>query len=122
MSDLVGYQGRASDHTFVFRTTSGTAIDISSYKLKFSVVADREATSSLFELSNTAGGGGDTEIEFTTDGTDGSFIVHVGASDTTSLEMKTYVWEIIYQIGSNDPKKMGEGRFVVKESWATAFS
>ena len=95
-------QDRHIDPEFTYKE-DGSAVDISGAELTFSVFSSRSAISATFTKQNTAGGGGDDEISWVTDGSDGKFYVHILPADTTSLSTTVnYHWEIKMTLSSKD--------------------
>lgn len=68
--------------------------DISLASLIFIVTLSIKTPIILIEKKNTAALGGDDEISWFTNGTDGAFYVHLIASDTLNLSAGKYQWEI----------------------------
>lgn len=91
-------QGNDLDPEFTYKLNS-VAQDISTGELTFVLKEDEYATTELVRLENTAAGGGDDEISWITDGTDGQFYVHLSSSLTASLDEGDYWWEIELIIG-----------------------
>jgi len=88
------YKGNNLDPKFTYKL-NGTAQDISTAKLYFTLSDDEYGTTVLFTLKNTAAGGDDTQISWVTDGKDGAFYVHLLPTHTENLlENKKYLWEI----------------------------
>ncbi len=87
------FKGNHLDPKFTYKLNS-VAQDISSAALTFALMTSEYDNTVLFERKNNAAGGGDTEISWVSDGTNGEFYVHIIPTNTSTLEEGTYWWEI----------------------------
>lgn len=92
-SPFVMFKGNNIDPKFTYKLNS-VAQDISSAALTFALMVSEYDTTLLFERKNTAGSGGDDEISWVSDGTNGEFYVHIIPTNTSTLDEGTYWWEI----------------------------
>lgn len=92
-SPFVMFKGNHIDPKFTYKL-NGVAQDISSAALTFALMVSEYDTTVLFERKNTAASGGDDEISWVSDGTNGEFYVHIIPTNTSTLDEGTYWWEI----------------------------
>jgi len=79
------YQGNNKNWLVTVKDELGAVRDISSAEITFSVKENIDDVSHIFQRQNTAAGGGDTEIAWVTDGTDGKFKVLLIPANTDSI-------------------------------------
>jgi len=85
--------------------------DYTSHKLYFTVKADRVLTSVRYiDLANTLGGGSDTQIKATYDGTYTTITVFIQPLHTQNLTQKQLVYDIVADDGS-EPVTLFDGYF-----------
>lgn len=79
----------------------GVPIPIQSSEITFIVKKNKEDTTPLFQRQNAAAGGGDDEIDFYTDGSDGIFDVFIVPSNTSGAEEGEYFYsaEVVVPAG-----------------------
>lgn len=107
-------QNRHISPEFTYKV-DGIAQDISSAELTFELFESRESTSATFTKQNTAAGGGDAQISWVTDGTDGKFYVHILPANTNSLSTSVnYHWEIKMTLSGEDTTP-GAGTLTINE-------
>lgn len=111
-------KGFDNDQAFEYQI-NGTAQDISSDKLTFSMFLSKTATTATIEKQNTAAGGGDTEIEWVTDGTNGQFTVHINPADTSSLDPGGYPYEIKWENAAGKKLIIAKGRMTIQAVQST---
>lgn len=110
------FKARQATIEFLYKK-GGVVFDLSTYKITFSAIKDKYGSSPAFTRKNAAAGGGDTEIKFVTDGTDGKFYVYITATNTTTLDAGAYMWQIDIQSGANDPICIGQNKLFIKETF-----
>lgn len=95
-------KGDSKDWKFqVLNRITGKSEDISSAKVEFTVRdAPNELGTLLFNKQNIAAGGSSTEIEWLpvadgglANGTDGKFVVHIAAGDTSVALIQSYYYD-----------------------------
>jgi hypothetical protein len=64
---------------------------------------------------NIAAGGGSTEINWVTDGSDGEFYVYILPADTKDLPDSRYYWEIKMTLDGKDTTP-GEGEIIIDKT------
>ena len=90
---LTVYQDKNGEwECLVTKVSDGLAKDISLAEIQFSMKKVITQTTADLVRQNTAAGGGDTEIEFTTDGTDGKFKIKLVPANTASLATGVYFY------------------------------
>jgi len=95
MTDINIPQGNDKSWEVTITDQDDAVVDISTAEIYFYIKTDLNDADAdaLVERGNTAAGGGNTEISFTTDGSDGKFQVHLVPANTATLEGR-YAWKV----------------------------
>jgi len=106
------YKNRHKDVQFTYKV-DGTARDISASELIFAVYEKKGVTEQITK-KNTAAGGGDTQISWVDDGTDGKFYVHLLPADTVSMEHDVYYYYEIRMVLTGKTVTIGANKFLLQ--------
>lgn len=101
MTDINIEKGDDKSWTVTIYDNTDVVVDLSSAEIYFYAKENEEDGETVIEKANTAGGGGDDEIEFVTDGTDGKIYLHIDSSDTSSIDYTDLRYEIKCVIAGN---------------------
>ena len=91
-------RGEDFDLTFQMKNNFSGVVDLTSASITANFKESKNSSSTAFQRRNTAAGGSDTELEII-DTDEGLGVIHIVASNTTSLTKRDYYYEIIAVIG-----------------------
>lgn len=105
---------RDTDKTWIVTVTDidDAVFDLSAAELYFLLASDY-TTAILITKKNTAAGGGDAQIEFVTDGTDGKYKIHLLSTDTPNMTGR-YIYYTYCTVGGKTYKIALDYMTVVK--------
>lgn len=99
-SNLYVVKGEAKNIPLQAFNGSGAEIDLTSAKVTFTVKTSVSDTSPVFQRKNTAAGGNDNEVEITS-ATNGLFLVKLSQTNTLSLSVQSYYYDVQVNDGTN---------------------